>query len=86
MNDIVERLRVPVMFHGADANGRPEQTNAERREAADLMERLRAALKTCERAALKTCERTALGSGKRRSIGCGRLYVMCWKTLRITNG
>ena len=41
MNDIVERLRVPVMFHGADANGRPEQTNAERREAASEIAYLR---------------------------------------------
>jgi hypothetical protein len=37
--DIVERLRQPVMLHS-----NPEQTNAERREAADEIEQLRAAL------------------------------------------
>lgn len=37
MSAIVERLRVPVMFHS-----NPAQTNAERREAADLIDRLAA--------------------------------------------
>lgn len=36
MVDLVERLRTPVMLHS-----NPEQTNAERREAADMIERLR---------------------------------------------
>ena len=39
MSDIVERLQVPVMYHS-----NAEQTNAERREAANEVEQLRATL------------------------------------------
>ncbi len=42
--DIVERLLKPVMLHS-----NPEQTNAERREAAAEIERLRAALQEAAR-------------------------------------